>query len=144
MTELIPTEQVLEQSIQIARQISNAIDVLRPLVYRVWKDDLWMHRFSSFAEYVESPDGLGKSQGYVSKLKQVEQFRIESGLSQEKIAGIDHESMYLALKSGGTPEEIVEKARTLTRAELKAERNEKEPCLHEEHGDVCYSCWTKL
>lgn len=139
----IPTElSDLDKSIFIARHISSAMDVLRPLVYSVWKDELWRGRFSSFGEYVESPNGLGRSQGYASKLKQVEEFRINSGLSEYDIAGIDYESMYLSLKSGGTPEQILDKAKTLTRAQLRQERN-----AHADHEhdfiEACSICWIK-
>lgn len=132
----------LDKSIFIARHISSAMDVLRPLVYTVWKDELWKDRFSSFGEYVESPQGLNRSQGYASKLKQVEEFRINSGLSEYDIAGIDYESMYLSLKSGGTPEEILSKAKTLTRAELRQERNEHADHEHE-FIEACSICWIK-
>lgn len=132
----------LEKSIYVARHISSAMEVLRPLVYQVYKDELWKGRFSSFGEYVESPDGLNRSQGYASKLKQVEEFRITNGLSEKEIAGIDYESMYLALKAGGTPQEIISKAKTLTRAELRAERSEHADHEHE-WLTACGVCWIK-
>lgn len=133
----------LEKSIFLARHITHAIDVLRPLVYQVYKNELWKGKFSSFAEYVESPEGLGKSQGYINRLRQVEQFRIDSGFSPEQLQGIDHESVYLALKSGGTPEEIVQKAKTLTRAELRAEREETKDHVHEAIN-ICKTCGIRL
>lgn len=139
--QIEPTSElsVLEKSIFIARHINSAIDVLRPLVYQVWKDELWKEKFSSFGEYVESPEGLNKSQGYASKLKQVEQFRLDSGFSEKEIAGVDYESIYLALKSGGTPEEILAKAKVLTRAELRQEQQETQPHPFEELV-ICKVC----
>ena len=129
----IPEElSALDQSIYLARHITNAVDILRPLVYKVWKENLWEGRFSSFGEYIESPEGLGKSQGYASKLRNVEEhYVIDGGLSQENIAGIDTESLYLAARLPGTPEEQVAMARTLTRRELKETANDDTPCEHE-------------
>ncbi len=146
MTELtIPVPENLSNdplnaSIWLAGRISGAIEVLRPLVYEVYAQGLWEGRFSSFGEYVESPDGLNRSQGYASKLRQVEQFRLDSGLSEQDIRGIDYESMYLAIKTGGTPEEVVAKAKTLTRAELRASREDTNPCSHE-WIEACKNCW---
>ena len=129
----IPEElSALDQSIYLARHITNAVDILRPLVYKVWKENLWEGRFSSFGEYIESPEGLGKSQGYASKLRNVEEhYVIDGGLSQENIAGIDTESLYLAARLPGTPEEQVAMARCLTRRELKETANDDTPCEHE-------------
>lgn len=147
--ELIPTDNLLEAdkvvdaTIVLARQIDHAVDILRPLVYRVFAEKLWEGRFSSFGEYVESPEGLGKSQGYASKLKIIEEFRLKSGLSEEAISGIDYESMYLSLRAGGSPEEIVSKARSLTRAELRAERDELKDHEHEAI-EICKYCGKRL
>lgn len=132
----------LDKSIYVARHISSAMDILRPLVYSVWKDELWKGRFGSFGEYVESPEGLGRSQGYASKLKTVEEFRLQGGLSEKDLAGIDYESVYLAIKAGGTPEEIVAKAKTLTRAELRAERIDAKDHEHD-WITACAECWVK-
>ncbi len=140
---IVPDEvDTLDQSIYIARHIRNAIQVLRPLVYRVYTEKLWEGRFSSFAEYVESPNGLNRSQGYASKLRQVEEFRLTSGLSEEEIFGLDHESLYLSIKAGGTPEEIVRNARTLNRQQLRAERSDKEDHEHE-WVEACSVCWIR-
>lgn len=139
--EIALPKDPVDASILLVRKIDGAVDLLRPLVYQVWKDELWKGRFSSFGEYIESPDGLNKSQGYASKLKTVEQFRLESG---QDVSGIDYESMYLSIKSGGTPEEIISKARTLTRAELRLERDEHTPCFPHTPLTICKDCGIKL
>lgn len=136
---ILPNLNDLDKSIYVMRHISSAIDVLRPLVFSVWKDELWRGRFSSFSEYVESPDGLNKSQGYASKLKTVQQFSIDSGTD---VSGVDYESMYLSIKTGGTPEEIISRARSLTRAELRAERIEAKDHEHD-WITACSECWIK-
>ena len=132
----------LDKSIFVARHLGSVMSVLRPLVYSVYKNELWAGRFSSFGEYVESEDGLGMSQGYASKLRQVEErFVIEGGLSPEKLEGIDYERLYAASKLPGTPEEQLEMARTLTRREIRETKNEIEP---HEHSAICGICRMKL
>lgn len=129
----------LDKSIFLARHIGSAMEILRPLVYEVYEKELWRGRFSSFGEYVESSDGLNRSQGYASKLRTVEQFRIDNSLSEQDLQGIDYECAYLAIKSGGTPQEILAKARTLNRTELKQTRAENDHHPFEENPN-CKKC----
>jgi len=135
----VPEElSVLDQSIYLARHINIAVDILRPLVYRVFAENLWEGHFSSFGEYVESPSGLGKSQGYASRLKSVEEYYIiESGMSPEDISGLDQDKLYELRKFEATPQEKVCMARTLTRQEIKEMRNDKEITPHA-FARVCY------
>lgn len=133
----------LDKSIFLARHIKGAVDVLRPLVYKVWTEGSWGERFGSFSEYVESTEGLGMSPGYASKLKGVhEHYIVEGGLSPENIAGIDNEALYLARGSAATPEMEVANALTLKRTQTKQNKAEydnhtpdfKEVCVVE-------GCW---
>ncbi len=115
----------LDKSIFLARHIGAAMDVLRPLVYRVFAEKLWEGRFGSFGEYVESPEGLNLHQSYGSKLKSVqEHYVIEGGATEEELKGIALESLYLASKTEGTIQEQLARARTLTRDEIKQTRAE--------------------
>jgi len=108
-------------------------------------DKSWEGRFSSFSEFVEDPDGCNISAGFASKLTQAYGYYVlDHGFAPEKLLGIDYERAYLSTKLDGDPEENLAKARTLTRGELRAEREEKSPCLHENHGDCCFDCWAKL
>lgn len=134
----------LDKSILVARHFGKVMNVFRPLVYSVYKNELWKERFSSFGEYVESAEGLGMSQGYASKLKQVEEhYVIEGGLSPEKLEGIDYERLYAASKLPGTPEEHAAIAKTLTRREIRETQNEAEETPHE-HSPICGICRIKL
>lgn len=143
--EIIPTDnllgadKVVDATIVLARQIDHAVDILRPLVYRVFAEKLWEGRFSTFGEYVQSPEGLNKSQGYGSKLKSNEKWRLDNGVSEEEISGLDNEGLYLAIKSGGTAQEVIAKARTLSRLELKQERaeNDGHPFQENPNCKVC-------
>lgn len=118
---------VLEKSIYLARHIGTAMDVLRPLVYRVFAENLWEEKFSTFSEYIESPEGLNLHQSYGSKLKTTHQhYVIDGGATEEELQGIALESLYLAAKTEGTIQEQIARARTLTRDEIKQTRAEKD------------------
>ncbi len=130
--ELIPEDlSVLETTIVLSRNIDSAIEVLRPLVYKVFAENLWEGKFSSFSEYVESPEGLNKSQGYGSRLKNVEEhYIIKGGATHEQIAGIDDYCLYEARKitkfkqpdgtyRDATIEDQIAIAKTLNRKEIK-------------------------
>lgn len=143
MNELsIPQElSVLDKSIYLARHINTAVEVLRPLVYQVYQQELWREKFSSFGEYVESPEGLNKSQGYASKLRSVEEHYIVKGnLAPEKLEGIDYECLYLAERLPGTVEEQLSMARTLTRREIKETLNEAEAHVHSGETVTIHKC----
>lgn len=76
-------------------------------------------------------DEFDISEGFASKLMTIHRvFVLEGGVSQEKLEGIDGEKLYIAAKLEGSPEEKIAKARTLTRRELKDEKNDEEPHEH--------------
>ncbi len=124
-----------------AKVRSSVVDAMQKL-YQVKESGEWQAVASSFGEYVESE--LQISQGFASKLLTVNEHYLLAGVSQEKIAGIDYECLYLAAKTEGTLDEQIEKARTLTRRELKEERNEEVPCLHEDVIKICKACQIRL
>lgn len=112
-------------------------------LYVVKEEEAWKEVSGSFGEYVQSE--LGISQGFASKLLSVNQhYLIESGLSPENIQGIDYEALYLAQKTEGTPEEQVEKARTLTRRELKEERVDGGHVHGEETVEIYKCCGMRV
>ena len=117
---------------------SSIVRAMRNL-YEVHERGSWATVATSWSEYVESD--LGISQGFASKLLSVNRhYLVEGGFYPENIEGIDYEKLYLAAKSGGTVEEQIAKARTLTRAELKQTNAEEKP--HEpSFGEYCSVCW---
>ncbi len=89
----------------------------------------WTTVASTWGEFLE--DQLKISQGFGSKLLTVHNhYLLEANISPEKLEGVDYECLYLAAKTEGSPEEQIEKARSLSRRELREERNEKEPHEH--------------
>lgn len=67
-------------------------------------------------------DEFDISESFASKLMSIHKaLVVEGGISPAKLEAIDSEKLYLSLKLEGTPEEKVEKARLLTRREIRQE-----------------------
>lgn len=139
--ENIPVPQLseIDKAIFLVKLADRAVSGTRALIYKIFEEKLWEGRYSSFGEFVEG--GLGKSQGWASKqLAVYRHFHLEGGIDQEALE-LDTEKLYLASKTEGTPEEQLSRAKTLSRSELKAEKNEAQP--HKgEFRSVCTVCWT--
>lgn len=96
-----------------------------------------------WGDFIRDEFDIGES--FASKLMTIHRVLVlEGGVSQEKIEGIDGEKLYLATKLEGTAEEKIAKAKTLTRRELKDEKNDQDPCSHEETVVICKACSIRL
>lgn len=108
-------------------------------LYDVHAGDAWKEVADTWGEYVQQE--LQISQGFASKLLSAyTHFCIEGNIPKAEIADIDHEKLYLSAKLGGTVEEQIAKARTLTRGELKLEKNDERPHTAS-FQRVCTICW---
>lgn len=97
---------------------------------------------ADWGDFIRDEFDIGES--FASKLMTIHRvFVIEGGVSQEKLEGIDGEKLYLSAKLEGTPEEKVAKARTLTRRELKEEKNDEVPHEHQPIS-ICKVCSVRL
>lgn len=68
---------------------------------------------------------LNISESFASKLLTVNRvYLVEGGLSPEKLEGVDYEKLYLARNLEGPAELRLEKARTLSRSDLRVEQVE--------------------
>lgn len=108
-------------------------------LFDVRAGNAWETVASSWGEYVEQE--LQISQSFASKLLSAyTHFCIEGNIPRAEIADIDHERLYLARKLGGSVEEQIAKARTLSRHELKLELNDDKPHDHDwiEFCSVCH------
>lgn len=137
--EEMPQEPV-DQAIFLVRVADRAVSATRHLLHRIFAEKLYEGRYSSFGEFVEN--GLGKSQGWASKqLAVYRHFHLEGGIGQDALE-LDTEKLYLASKTEGTPEEQLSRAKTLTRSELKQEKNEAQP--HKgDFASICRTCWVE-
>lgn len=109
------------------------------LLHKISTEKLWEGQYGSFGEYVEQECQL--SQGYASKLVQLYQYyAIEGGVSHAKLAAVDPEKAYSAMKLKGTPERQLTTALTLSRQELRAEVADKGEEHRCEYIEICTRC----
>lgn len=108
-------------------------------LYDVHVGEAWKSVADSWGSYVEQE--LGVSQSFASKLLTVYQhYCIEGNVPKQKLIGLDYEKAYLSAKLSGTVQEQLEKAKTLSRGELRLEKNDENP--HEAQiGEYCKICW---
>lgn len=92
----------------------------------------------NFGQFVE--EEFGMSQSAASKLLSVHRvYILEGGASPETLEQVDAEKLYMSASLEGTVEEKIAKARTLTRSELRQERQEDEPHAFEAK-EICKTC----
>lgn len=108
-------------------------------LYKIKQENLWEGVHSSFGEYVEQACGI--SQGQASKLLASFEHYVLGGVSRETLAEVDNEKLYLLIDAPGTPEEKAEKAKLLSRSDIRAEKQETKPHSHEwiEICKICHS-----
>jgi len=120
---------LLETTKEAFANVRSSMVVAMQKLHQVREQGAWTQVAENWGEYVEAE--LGISQSFASKLLTVNKhYILEGGISPEKLAGIDYESLYLAVKTEGSTDEQVEKARNLSRSELKMERNELDEHEH--------------
>lgn len=131
---------LLDNTIAIFEAVRASMVQAMVNLHEIKENELWRERFTSFGEFVESPEGLGISQGFASKLLTVHKtYLLEGGIAPEKLEGVDYERLYLARNIEGDAELKLESAKTLNRAEIKQNVSEAQP--HEaEWVEYCKVC----
>lgn len=121
--EITNTGELIEQTKNLLQAVRGSLIRVAQNLYAI-KEQLPPEQ--NWGQYVEEEFGI--SQGFASKLLTVNRvYILEGGVSPEKLEGIDYERLYLAKDAGGTVDEMLAKAETLSRAELRAERQEAAP-----------------
>lgn len=133
------TKSLLEETREaFANYRQTAIEAAACL-YDVHVGGAWEQVATSWGEYVQNE--LQISQSFASKLLKVyTHFCIDGGLKRDSLLGVDYEKLYLSAKLEGTPAEQLEKAKVLSRQELKLEKNDEQPHVGE-FGEYCKICW---
>jgi hypothetical protein len=134
----------IDAAIFLVRVSDKATSMTRELLFKIHDEKLWETRFSSWDEFVESPDGLDKSRGWASKNLQVHKWAIQNSFSRESLEGIDTERLYLASKMEGPALKALTKAQTLSRQDLKDELREADPCEIHQAITICGKCNCRL
>lgn len=99
----------------------------------------------NFGAYAEEEFGLSRSM--TSKLLTIHQaWVIRAGIPQEAIEGQDYEKLYgyVPLLEGKDPEQALAEVKSWSRADIKAEKQEKKPCFHPLIQRCCVECWTVI
>lgn len=130
----------IDKLIYLVRVSDRADSLTREGLHKVFIEEGWKGRFSSWGEFVSSPDGLNKSESWASKhLAIYKHYVLEGGLSQAKLESAATESLYLARLLPGSVIEQLSAASTLSRNELRLEKNDADP--HEpEYDTICTIC----
>lgn len=135
---------ILDKTLSLFTKVRTSVIEAAAALYEVNEKEAWKGEYASFGDFV---DECGISQGFASKLLQVYAFyAIEAKVSQRKLAEIDSERLYLAMKlPQGTVEERLMKASLLTRQELREQKVLEETggeCMHTIH--VCAKCHARV
>lgn len=133
---------LLQETKEIFSTLRSGIVVAMQKLYEVNRSEAWKEVSENWGDYVEGE--LGISHGFASKLLTTNRvYLVEGGLAPEKLEGIDYEKLYMARELPGSLEEKLEKARTLTRRELKEEKLDEEPHEHQPIS-ICKVCQLRL
>jgi len=133
------TNSILTECISLFRTARASLLEAAAALYTVRQEEAWKGKYETFTEFVE--DGCGIDRGQGSRiLKVYEHYCINSSVEPAQLASINPEKLYQALSLPGSVESQISKAQTLTKSELRSERNEQEP--HEFQAiTVCKTCW---
>ena len=115
------------------------------LLHRIASESLYKPRHETFGEYVTQECDIGVS--FASKLiSVVKTYMVEGGLKKQELEGVDVERLYLAIRTRGSLAAKLERARLLTRGDLKQElRDDEHPdCTHEESFTICAKCHKRI
>ncbi len=138
MNELQTTEIVEQTRVLLGAVRQSLVKVAANLHFLRAKNEFE----GKFGQYCEETFGL--SQSMTSKLVSLyEGWVIKAGVSQDQIEGQDYERLYayLPLLEGKDPEQALAEVKTWSRADIKAEKQEKTPCTPD-FKEVCVNCWT--
>lgn len=101
--------------------------------------------YDKFGQYAEETFGL--SQSMTSKLLTIYQaWVVRAGIPQEQIEGQDYEKLYgyVPLLEGKDPATALAEVTSWSRADIKAEKQEKTPCAHPNIQRCCTECWSVI
>lgn len=138
-TSITLVEELVEQTRSLLNAVRGSSVRIGANLYLIKQS---LEPTTNWGEYLRDTFDIGES--FASKLLTIHRvFVLEGGLSHEAIEGIDQEKLYLSAKLEGTAEEKLSKARTLTRRDLKEEKNEEAPHEHIP-VEICRICSIRL
>lgn len=141
---MLPTKTLLDHTRELNRQIETAYIELGIALSEVEETSAWRELgYDSFPDYYQQD--LGRTKSTVSKLITVGKWVKSHGFLNET-NGASYTTIYESINAfpEKEPQFILEAAKTNTLSEIRAERQEKHPCLHEEVALCCTSCWKRV
>ena len=139
MSELsIPT--VIENTKQLLGGVRQSLVKVAANLYFLRESNQFEGKFGQWAE-----EEFGLSQSMTSKLLTIySAWVVRAGIPQEQIEGQDYERLYgyVPLLEGKDPDQALAEVKAWSRADIKAEKQEKAPCPHEHIERCCTDCWS--
>lgn len=130
---------IIEDCIDAFHEARGSVVKAMPLLYTIWEKDLWSEQYSSLGEFL---DVCCVSRSQASRLITVyARFR-----DVPQLETVDPEKLYLATRLNGSMEEQFEKARLLSRGELKEqavfeETGKEHECIEVK---ICKTCGKRM
>jgi len=142
MNELSLNDALIIQTRDLIHAVQGSLIQVAVNLHKIKSEGLWEAKAETWSQFTESE--LGISQSQASKLLAIhEHFILKGGYSPDNLIGIDYECLNMARNLSGTVEEQLSKAKTLTRRELREEKNEEVPHEHEPI-QICRKCSLRL
>ena len=125
-TEITLVEELVENTRSLLNAVRGSSVRIGENLYNIKAQ---LDKDTDWGDFLRDEFDIGES--FASKLMKIHQVLvIEGGVSQEDIEGIDGEKLYLVAGLEGSAQERVSMARTLTRREIKEQRNDQKPHEH--------------
>ena len=137
-----PTTNLLEECAVACKTARAGLLHAASLLYVIREKELFLGQYNDFSEYVEDACQMDKSQAS-RLLKVYEHFCIQNSVEPAQLESVNPERLYVALSLPGSIESQITKARTLTRSELRAEKNDEEPHEHTPIS-ICSTCHIRI
>ena len=134
-----------EEITTLVRNIRSNYITLAELLYKMKTENLWQYlSYESFWAYVGSPEISLKRSTVYKLLGIYEKFVLEEKVSHDRLAGVDYNKLDMVrTKVEGDAEEWIEKAKELSRSDLRGEIDGKE-YYPREYCPFCFKKVTKL
>lgn len=136
----------LRNTVDLVKQIETRFLELGARLFQIRERRFWESAYDSFEDFLEAAK---ISAGNASMLAAIHKtYVVDGGVSMERLASVGYSNLYAAIpliERDGV-DKAVEKARLLTRAELREEvREEKHgECAHAETIHICSTCHKRI
>lgn len=140
MTTNLTIPSVVEETRSLLTIVRRSIVKIGQNLYFLRESGEYEGKFGAYAE-----EEFGLIPSATSKFVNIyEEWIVKHGFSQEQLEGIDQEKLYtyIPLLEGKTHEQALAEIKTWSRSDIRAEKQEKSPCIPD-FKEVCVLCWTQ-